>query len=166
MKGGGGWGRASKLRKTSKRENHGGNSAARHCTMCFQYYACFAELCVDFRAGVPDKPSQLSALSSASFLYVEEDVCVYIYIYIHIYAARVVGECWRAEARNLNLAGEERMRFGHIDRVGQNHIYTVYIRYFWLGNHQIYGVYIRIYTVLANPTYRCEAKEVRSKATP
>jgi len=27
----------------------------------------------------------------------------------------------------------------------------VYIRYFWLGNHQIYGVYIRIYTVLANP---------------
>jgi len=35
-------------------------------------------------------------------------------------------------------------------RVGQNHIYTVYIRYFWLGNHQIYGVYIRIYTVLAN----------------
>jgi len=33
------------------------------------------------------------------------------------------------------------------------YIYTVYIRYFWLGNHQIYGVYIRIYTVLANPTY-------------
>ena len=24
-------------------------------------------------------------------------------------------------------------------------IYTVYIRYFWLGNHQIYGVYIRVY---------------------
>jgi hypothetical protein len=37
-------------------------------------------------------------------------------------------------------------------RVGQNHTYTVYIRYFWLGNHQIYGVFIRIYTVLANPT--------------
>jgi hypothetical protein len=38
-------------------------------------------------------------------------------------------------------------------RVGQNHIYTVYIRYFWQGNHQIYG-YIRcIYTVLANPTW-------------
>ena len=41
----------------------------------------------------------------------------------------------------------------YIHRVGQNHIYTVYIRYFWLGNHQIYGVYIRIYTVLANPIY-------------
>ena len=43
-----------------------------------------------------------------------------------------------------------------IYRVGPNHIYTVYIRYFWLGNHQIYGVYIRIYTVLANPSHiRC-----------
>ena len=39
----------------------------------------------------------------------------------------------------------------HRTRVGQDHIYTVHIRYFWLGNHQIYGVYIRIYTVLANP---------------
>jgi len=36
-------------------------------------------------------------------------------------------------------------------RVGQNHIYTVYIRYFWLGNHQIYGHIRCIYTVLANP---------------
>jgi len=25
----------------------------------------------------------------------------------------------------------------HFCRVGQNHIYTVYIRYFWQGNHQI-----------------------------
>jgi hypothetical protein len=38
-------------------------------------------------------------------------------------------------------------------RVGQNRTHTVYIRYFWLGNHRIYGVYIRIYTVLANPAY-------------
>jgi len=29
-----------------------------------------------------------------------------------------------------------------ICRVGQNHIYTVYIRYFWQGNHQMY-IYIR-----------------------
>jgi len=41
----------------------------------------------------------------------------------------------------------------HICRVGQNQIYTVYIRYFWLGNHQTYGVYIRTCTVLANPTH-------------
>ena len=41
-----------------------------------------------------------------------------------------------------------------ISRVGQNHIYTVYIQYFWLQNHQIYGVYIRIYTVRANPNYK------------
>ena len=38
-------------------------------------------------------------------------------------------------------------------RVGQNNIYTVYIRYFWQGNHRIYGHIRCIYTVLANPTY-------------
>ena len=37
-------------------------------------------------------------------------------------------------------------------RVGQNYIYTVYIRYFWQGNHQIYGHLRCIYTVLANPS--------------
>jgi len=37
--------------------------------------------------------------------------------------------------------------------VGQNHKYKVYVRYFWLKNHQIYGVYIRIFTVLANPSH-------------
>ena len=46
----------------------------------------------------------------------------------------------------------------YICRVGQNHIYTVYKRYFWLGNHQIYGVFIRKYTVLANPTYVLHAQ--------
>jgi len=40
-------------------------------------------------------------------------------------------------------------------RVGQNHIYTVYIRYFWQGNHQIYGHIQCIYTVLANPMHVC-----------
>jgi hypothetical protein len=41
----------------------------------------------------------------------------------------------------------------YIYRVGQNHIYTVFIRYFWQGNHQIYGHIRCIYTVLANPIY-------------
>jgi len=40
-----------------------------------------------------------------------------------------------------------------IPRVGQNHIYTVYIRYFWQGNHEIYGHIRCIYTVLANPIH-------------
>jgi len=40
-----------------------------------------------------------------------------------------------------------------IRRVGQNHIYTVYIRYFWQGNHQIYGHIRCISTVLANPSH-------------
>ena len=54
----------------------------------------------------------------------------------------------KGELQHCNIAKKKGMT-----RVGQNHIYTVYIRYFWLGNHQIYGVYIRIYTVLANPRY-------------
>jgi len=41
----------------------------------------------------------------------------------------------------------------HIHRVGQNHIYTVCIRYFWQGNHHIYGHIRCIYTVLASPTH-------------
>jgi len=43
--------------------------------------------------------------------------------------------------------------FGYICRVGQNHIYTVYIRYYWQGNHEIYGHIRCIYTVLANPNH-------------
>jgi len=41
----------------------------------------------------------------------------------------------------------------HTCRVGQNHIYTVYIRYFWQVNHQIYGHIRCVYTVMANPTH-------------
>jgi len=41
-----------------------------------------------------------------------------------------------------------------MNRVGQNHIYTVYIRYFWQEIHQIYGHIRCIYTVLANPKYK------------
>ena len=46
-----------------------------------------------------------------------------------------------------------------MSRVGQNHIYTVYIRYLWQGNHQIYGHIRCINTVLTNPTNeRCERR--------
>jgi len=38
-------------------------------------------------------------------------------------------------------------------RVGQNHIYNIYIRDSWQKNHQIYGHIRCIYTVLANPTF-------------
>jgi hypothetical protein len=40
-----------------------------------------------------------------------------------------------------------------ICRAGQNHIYTVCIRYFWQGNHQIHGHIRSIYAVLANPIH-------------
>ena len=45
------------------------------------------------------------------------------------------------------------VRVDQILRVGQNHIYTVCIRYFWQGFHHIYGHIRCIYTVLANPTH-------------
>jgi len=38
-------------------------------------------------------------------------------------------------------------------RVGQNHIYAVYVRYGWQENHQKYGHIRCTYTVLANPIY-------------
>ena len=40
-------------------------------------------------------------------------------------------------------------------RVGQNHIFTVYIRNFWQGNHQIYGHIRCKYTVLATLANGC-----------
>ena len=42
-----------------------------------------------------------------------------------------------------------------VSRVGQNHIYTVCIRYFWQDTHQIYGHIRCIYTVLAKPSNEC-----------
>jgi hypothetical protein len=46
-----------------------------------------------------------------------------------------------------------------INRVGQNHIHTVYIRYFWQGNHLIsviYGVYIRFWPTLIIQQLHCQ----------
>jgi hypothetical protein len=40
-------------------------------------------------------------------------------------------------------------------RVGQNHTFTVYVRYFLQGFHLIYCHIRRIYTILANPTHTC-----------
>ena len=47
------------------------------------------------------------------------------------------------------------MWLGFVCRVGQNHIYTVYLRCFWQGNHQIYCHIRCIYTVLASPICVC-----------
>jgi len=33
------------------------------------------------------------------------------------------------------------------------YLHTVYVRYFWQGNHQMYGHIQCIYTVLANPRW-------------
>jgi len=45
-------------------------------------------------------------------------------------------------------------------RVGQIHIYTVYTRYFWQGNHQICGHIRRIYTVIVNPVHEATGRVI------
>ena len=93
--------------------------------------------------------------------YVSPQVCVYMHVCLSLQPIKHVFVCTCASLCNLSntylyarvpLSATYQTRVSLLFRVGQNHIYTVYIRYFWLGNHQIYGVYIRIYTVLANPT--------------
>jgi hypothetical protein len=57
------------------------------------------------------------------------------------------------------MAGVAWLLVLHIHSVGQNHMYTVYIRYFWQGNHQIYGHIRRTFTVLANPTLAASSSQ-------
>jgi hypothetical protein len=58
------------------------------------------------------------------------------------------------ETKRESIIPQPDSTFALMIRVGQNHIYTVYIWYFGLEITK-YTVYIRIYTVLANPTYDC-----------
>jgi len=61
-----------------------------------------------------------------------------------------LADVWsRAVQANLNTAKS----WPYICIVGQNHIYTVHIRYFWQENHQIYGHIRCVCTVLANPIH-------------
>jgi len=71
--------------------------------------------------------------------------------------------CLRVQTRWYGTSYWPRQYFiMRIFRVGQNHICTVYIRYFWQGNHQIYGHIRCIYLVLANPTYFvCESDDLQ-----
>jgi hypothetical protein len=61
---------------------------------------------------------------------------------------------WKATCYCVNIQTAQGLKptmYPLTYRVGQNHIYTVYIRWFWQENHQIYGHIRCIYTVLANP---------------
>jgi hypothetical protein len=53
---------------------------------------------------------------------------------------------WHVEHANEPSQAPARHKKTHRSRVGQNHIYTVYIRYFWKGKYEIYG-HIRSYGV-------------------
>jgi len=73
--------------------------------------------------------------------------CGYVCMCVCVYACKSVCVCVRM---CMNVCA-----CMYMCRVGQNHIYTVCIRYFWQGNHHIYGHIRCIYTVLANPIYVC-----------
>ena len=62
------------------------------------------------------------------------------------------GEFWWVPRGHLGFRVSD-STLSSMCRVGQNHIYTVYIRCFWQENHQIYGHIRCIYTVLANPKH-------------
>ena len=68
-----------------------------------------------------------------------------MHLFYHIYAC-----IYQMHASIITCANEHK---AVIFRVGQNHIYTVFIRYFWQGIHQKYGHVQWKYTVLANPSY-------------
>jgi len=83
---------------------------------------------------------------------------------VHLYSQLTCELQCRVEAACITLHSLSLGRYS-ISRVGQNHIYTVYIRYFWQGNHCIYGHIRCIYTVLANRKYFCTHNSpVRSNA--
>ena len=58
--------------------------------------------------------------------------------------------CFKPRCCSLAATGHWRVHVCLISRVGQNHIYTVHIRYCWQGNYQrcIYGVCIRFWPTL------------------
>jgi len=68
-------------------------------------------------------------------------------------AARCSGSLQQAYTIHITEKEDDVLYGCNISRVGQNPI-TVYIRYFWQGNHQMYGHIRCIYTVLANPKYK------------
>jgi hypothetical protein len=83
----------------------------------------------------------------------------HMYIY-SVYMAPTAARRWGTHTHTISIytlyiwhpplhAGEARTQ--GLCRVGQNHIYTVYVRHFRQENHQIYGCIRYMYTALANP---------------
>ena len=101
------------------------------------------------------------------YMYLRDRVCVCMCVYVCGWVG--VGVCvrvclWCCSYKPQTFFHSMILHFAHnvalsvedtnlvITRVGQNHIYTVYIRYFWQGNYKMYCHIRCIYTVLANPS--------------
>ena len=108
-------------------------------------------------------------------VYMSHTICVCVQLCNYAYAvnqAELGGLYKRFRAldrgRKGYLSGEEFLLIPELSinplaqvmllfRVGQNHIYTLYIRYFWQGNHHIYGVHIRFWPTLLLLLAGCSA---------
>jgi hypothetical protein len=73
-------------------------------------------------------------------------VCVCVCVYVCVYVCVCSCACMCVHV----FTTSDRCT---MHRVGQNHIYTVYIRYFWQENRQMYAQIRCIHTALANPDY-------------
>jgi len=82
--------------------------------------------------------------------YISVYVCVCLFACVCVFMCVLVGVIWENLYFKLAAVPAQRMS-RNFYRVGQNHIYTVHIRYFWQETHQIYGHTRCIYIVLANP---------------
>ena len=79
-------------------------------------------------------------------------VCVCLCVFVRV---SLRGKCRRGDVcatcvlcDDMQVKGNDGKMFSTMRRVSQNHIYTVYIRYFWQGHTKytvIYGAYIRFW---------------------
>jgi len=99
---------------------------------------CVPVLCVEFQKTVC---LRVPVLYASNFK--KQSVCACLY-YASNFKSQFKGQSTRCRYMCM---------FRVMFRVFQNHIYTVYIRYFWQENHQLYGHIQSMFIVLANPMY-------------
>jgi len=146
------------------------------CVVCLCVFVCMSKSRVSHVATAPQTPPCSSCVCvfvcncvfvCVCFVYVRAYVCVRVCVRASVCVSGFVCKLTLMKSKILPVIPGDPARCmctrhtgsseqcQDMRRVGQNHIYTVYIRCFWQGNHQIYGHIRCIYTVLANPRYVC-----------
>jgi hypothetical protein len=92
-------------------------------------------------------------------------VCVFVLLHVQKWNQKGRGGSQRRFAYQAAKRTPKGKQMKSLSRVGQNHIYTVCIRYFWQGNHRIYGHTRCIYTALADTELEHKAKKKLTQRT-